>query len=484
MYTPGRPGFHHFMSTQEFMSRYAPTADQVNQVSAYLAGQGMNVKSVSDNRMLVHVQAPTSAIQAAFKTELHSFEDSDGTAFRGPASEPVLPADLPIRAVHGLDNMVKFKRHLQKLDGQVKGHSGTGPNGGFSPSDIRTAYKIPASANGAGESLGLIEMDGYSASNIQAYEAAFKLPQVPLNNVLVDSASGAAGGGADEVELDIELMAAVAPGAKQIVVYEGPNNDTGILDTYSRIAHDNVAREVSSSWGEPEDGASSAFLQSENTIFKQMAAQGQSIYAAAGDNGAYDDGSGLSVDDPASQPYVVGVGGTKLTTDSSGARTAESAWGNGNGPGAGGGGGVSTVWPLPAWQASLGNAQNQGSTTMRNVPDVSLNADPTTGYSIYTSGNWAVIGGTSAAAPLWAAFTALVNQARLGQGVGPVGFPNPQLYAIGKGSGYGSAFFDVLDASTNGHFPAVAGFDNATGWGSFDGAGLFSALASNPSSCS
>jgi kumamolisin len=331
---------------------------------------------------------------------------------------------------------------------------------------------------GAGQTLALFELDGYTASDISAYESTYGLPNVPLENVLVDSATGGAGGGAGEVTLDIELMLAVAPGASKIIVYEGPNNDQGILDTYAKIANENRAKSVSTSWGLSEDGSSSSFLQAENAIFKQMAAQGQSIFAAAGDDGANDNGSSLSVDDPGSQPYVVGVGGTNLSTRGDGSYGSETTWHSGS---SGGGGGVSAIWTQPDWQNGIATAVNLGSISMRNVPDVSLDADPNTGYAIYCNGSWGVWGGTSAAAPLWAGFTALVNQQRQANGLGPLGFANPSLYRIGQTGSYGADFHDINDNSTNGHYPAVSGYDNATGWGSFNGDGLFQSLTEDPS---
>ena len=174
----------------------------------------------------------------------------------------------------------------------------------------------------------------------------------------------------------------------------------------------------------------------------QMAAQGQSMYAAAGDSGAYDDSNSdkLAVDDPGSQPYVTSVGGTSLTVDSTtGVYVSESVWDNGSGNGAGGGG-ISTVWPIPSWQTNITGLY---STTHRNVPDVALNADPNTGYSIYFNGSWQIVGGTSCAAPLWAAFNACVNQELAAIGRHVLGFVNPLFYGIGKGNAYASDFQDV-----------------------------------------
>ena len=178
------------------------------------------------------------------------------------------------------------------------------------------------------------------------------------------------------------------------------------------------------------------------------------------------------VDDPASQPYVTSVGGTRLTVNAgSGAYASESVWNEGLGNGAGGGG-ISGVWPIPAWQQ---NVPTVFSKTSRNVPDVALNADPATGYAIYYNGQWTVYGGTSCAAPLWAAFTACVNQQRVANQQPVLGFVNPLLYSIGAGASYMENFHDITSGN-NLYYHAGMGYDNASGWGSFNGANLFSTL--------
>ena len=210
-----------------------------------------------------------------------------------------------------------------------------------------------------------------------------------------------------------------------------------------------------------------------------MAAQGQSIFVASGDRGAYDDAdrpSTLEVDDPASQPYVTAVGGTTLFANAStGEYVSETSWGTSS---LGGGGGVSSIWSQPSWQANLSTAANRGSVSMRMVPDVSLDSNPSTGYPVFTRGAWYAIGGTSAAAPLWAAFAAIVNQGRVANGVARLGFANPALYQIGQSSAYSSSFHDIADGSTNRYYPAVQGYDLSTGWGTIKGPGLFAVLSS------
>ncbi len=449
----------------------------MHKASEFFAKNGMNVEAISDNRLIVRVSAPVAAIEKVFHTKLFYYSDKTGKKYYAPGYELQVDSSLKILSVQGLENKIKAHPNFIKLK-QDNSLQNAGPTNGLTPANIKTAYSLSSKLDGSGQTLALFELDGYTASDITAYEKAFSLPIVPLQNILVDGVTGKPSNtdGPSEVTLDIELMAALAPGATKILVYEGPNTGTGLIDTYNLIATDNLAKSISTSWGLNES-ASGSLVQSESAIFKQMNAQGQVLYAAAGDAGAYDDGKSISVDDPASQTYVVGVGGTTLTTNRDGSYKSESTWSSGSGAsGSGGGGGISTVWGIPQWQKGVISSSSLGSQIMRNVPDVSLNADPATGYAILYQGKWTVFGGTSCAAPLWAAFTALVNQGRQNNGSGTLGFPNQTLYALGQTANYVSNFHDIADKSTNLYYPAVTGYDLATGWGTFLGDGLLATL--------
>ena len=493
---PLDPRFGQFLTPEQFAARYSPTPEEYARVIAYAQAMGLTVTATHANRTLLEVAAPAGQVNRAFGLHLLTYSQMDGHTFFAPDAEPQIPAALSglVSGVIGLSNASVRTPHLREktwdaltpaLDPFAAGHeTGSGPGGGLTPSDIKTAYNLSGvSQNGSGQTLALFELDGYTASDISAYESAYGLPAVPLQNVLVDGYNGAAGSGAAEVTLDIELMTALAPGAAKILVYEAPNSDAGVVAAYNKIATDNTAKAVSTSWGEAENSASASTRNSENTAFQQMAAQGQSIYAAAGDSGADDNGSSLSVDDPASQPYMVGVGGTSLTTNGAGgAYKSETTWNGGSASKGAGGGGISTVWTIPSYQSSLaGSAASKGSTSHRNVPDVSLDADPNTGYAIYFQGAWTIYGGTSCAAPLWAAFTALVNQARGAAGSSTLGFANTPLYQLAATSAYANDFHDIADGSTNLYYPAVTGYDDATGLGTFNGASLLAGLSGGAS---
>ncbi len=474
-----------FLTPEEFAEQFGPTQEDYDHVVAYAKSLGLTVTGTHSNRTLLNVSGPAESIETAFNLRLHHYQKPNGRTFYAPDNDPEVSGSMAsiIDGIVGLDNHAvrhTYNRRKQTTEGFLNSNAAShafpsGPGGGYSPNDLLTAYNLTGvSANGSNQIIALFELGGYQASDINEYTQYFGLPSAKLQNILVDGGSGS---GIDpEVTLDIELALALAP-ESQIYVYEGPNSDQGVLDTYNRIATDNLAKQVSTSWGMGESLVNAQYLQAENAIFLQMAAHGQTIYAAAGDSGAYDEYPSLSlvVDDPASQPYVIGVGGTKLTVNpGSGAYSDELVWNEGQGNGAGGGG-VSGVWPLPSWQKNVSTVY---STTHRNVPDVSLNADPNTGYAIYYNGQWTIYGGTSCAAPLWAAFTARINQERVASQKPVLGFANPLFYAIGLGSSYTVNFHDITSGN-NLYYSAGKGYDNASGWGSFNGANLFASLTNS-----
>ena len=292
-------------------------------------------------------------------------------------------------------------------------------------------------------------------------------------------------------------MIGLAPQAN-VLVYQGPNSVQGLIDTYDKIATADQANVVSTSWGLCEKYAQSEDSSAESTAFAEMVSQGQSIYAASGDEGSADcagsDGTtGLAADDPASQPNVTGVGGTSLTAIGNPPATAptEKVWNNGSGEASGGG--ISISWPMPTYQSGSGetgvfNSYSTGSpcgaatgTDCREEPDVSADADPDTGYVVYYSDGscgstcWTVYGGTSGAAPTWAAFTALTNASSAC--TKPVGFINPTAYKLAAAGTHD--FNDVLppgsnayDGNANHPYPVTTGYDMATGLGTPVGATL------------
>jgi len=501
LYDPSDALYHKFLSQPEFAQRFGPTQADYDAVIAFTKANGMSVVQTSKTRSLVDVVGTREAAEAAFGTQLTRYQMADGRAAYANTTAPRVPQFVAskIASVVGLDTVDLYQHsHRRRLTGEAlrpmiqavptRALQGTGPLGGLAPVDIKTAYSLTSVApvnltglTGKGQTLGLYELDGYLPSDIQGYTSKFNLPTANLRNVLYQGASGTPGADTAEVVLDIEMMLALAPNAN-IIVYEAQNKTTAATSLYQKMADDNLAKSISTSFGLDEAGAqSNGAIAAETAAFQQMQAQGQSFFAAAGDLGAFDDGKTISVDDPAANPAATGVGGTKLTLNNGKGYASETTWNREPTPTAGGGGGVSTLFTIPTYQAGIKTAASQ---TKRNVPDVSFNSDPQTGYAVYvtdppnSTAGFVIIGGTSAAAPLWAAFTGLINEQRSNFGLNTtVGFINPALYTLAQSGAYNGVFHDINDGSDNLKYVASAGYDNATGLGTFIGDQLLAALS-------
>lgn len=507
LYDPSSARYGQFLSSADFASKFGPTQTDYKAVIAFAQSHGLKITRVYPERTLVDVSGPASAVQAAFAVSLRQYQSPNGIVFHAPDAAPSVPAALAgkISAVTGLDTGIKRYPQIQSVNGVGTSESvplapGTGLGGALIPTDIRTAYNLNGTGlDGTGQTLAVFELDTYTSKDVLRYERNFRLPTVPLENVLIDTTDPNfplyPGGGTAEVILDVDLQIALAPKAAKVLVYIAPNTDQGVVDCYQQIATDNRAKSISSSWATFEDQVSGTSFFGENVAFTQMALQGQSIFTSSGDSGGVNRSTNeLSAGDPSGQPYVCSVGGTTLSVQKSNVNEnylSETTWNDG--PGSAGGGGQSIYWPIPQYQkkaalltaAANPNAAYPISTTMRNVPDVSLNADPNTGYLIYVTdpnagSGYFQYGGTSASAPLWAGFTALVNQSRAKAGKSTIGLPNIALYSFGPGGAnaaqYSADFHDIADGSNNIPFVAVKGFDNATGLGTFNGANLISDL--------
>ncbi|MGZ4113084.1 MAG: S53 family peptidase [Tumebacillaceae bacterium] len=465
LYNPASPNYKHFLTPDQFAAKFGPTAGDVQKVSDFAKSNGLKVTGVAKNNQSVTVSGTVAQLETAFGVTINNYTNAKGDTFFANANTPAVPSAIAgvINGVVGLDNEAKFHTHA-KSNAQ-KPNVGSGPAGGYTPTELKSAYNVTPLATtytGTGQNVAVVEFDGYVQSNITTYYNNYSLGSPTPIKVLVDGYSGAAGSGQGEVELDIEVVNAIAPKA-QVYVYEAPNSDQGELDMYQKIANDNTSKSVSISWGECESQANSATMSSLHNILSQMATQGQSVYAASGDSGAYDCGtSTLDVDNPANDPYVTGVGGTKLTL-SGGAYSSEKVWSN-TLFGEGGGGGLSRVYSKPSWQTGTGTT-NSYSNGMRQVPDVSADADPSSGYSIYSAGSWTVYGGTSCAAPLWAGITAVNNQYAASKSKPNLGQANPTLYSKFNTTQTYAPYHDITSGS-NLYYPATTGYDQASGIGS------------------
>jgi kumamolisin len=319
---------------------------------------------------------------------------------------------------------------------------------------------------------------GYTTSDLKTYFTGLGLKTQPkVTAISVDGGKNTPGGAADaEVELDVEVIGSIAPGAK-IAVYFAPNTDQGFLDAVTDAVHDSVHKPsvVSISWGQSEDDWTAQARTAMNTALQDAATLGVTVTIASGDNGSTDgagDGA-LHVDFPASSPFALACGGTTLAGTGS-KISSEVVWNETASQEGATGGGVSNAFALPSYQSKVGVPANPETEFVgRGVPDVAGNADPVTGYRVRVDKQNVVVGGTSAVAPLWAALIALINQ-KLGT---PVGFLNPKIYPLGE-----TVFHDITsgnnDDSGLGQYSAKAGWDACTGLGSPNGAALLSALTS------
>ena len=482
MYTPHSPGYHHFLSPQQFVDEFGPTTEQQQQVINYLQQQGFSITHISSNHLLIDASASVAQAEATFKVAINNYR-LGANQFYANANPPSIPLPLAsiITSIGGLDNSVHM-HPLYHLHPKNSNKHLAGQGGGFAPADLNGAYDatplLQSGVQGNNQTVAVFELDGYQSSDVTQYFQTYNLGSPSISNVLVDGFDGSAGAGAIEVELDIEVVAAMAPKAAQIV-YMGPNTTQGVNDTYNQIVTDKKAQIATISWGECESQSGNAELQTLDNILSQGSAEGIAMYAASGDSGAYDcNDTNLTVDSPAGDPNITGVGGTNLQLNN-GAYGSESVWSNPSDTqrspeGAGGGGGISSFFKEPSWQTGPG-VQNQFSNGNREVPDVSADADPATGYSVYctvaasgcSSSGWITVGGTSAAAPLWAGSTALINEYLQNQQKSRIGFANPMLYGLDNATQQFTPFHDV-SSGTNLYYPATSGYDEASGWGSPD----------------
>jgi hypothetical protein len=423
--------------------------------------------------MLLDVTGPVAEIEKAFQVHMHVYQHpTEKRTFYAPDVEPTVENDLPILHVAGLSDFtvprpllkLKDKSSVVTSDQSITPYAtGSGPGGDFTGKDFRAAYAPGVTNTGAGQYIAIVDVGGpYYPLDIYMYEtnAGFSTNTVVTNILLSGSTGIPVGSSADDGEetLDIDMAISLAPGAT-ILNYEGEAHDV-----FNRIATDNLAKQITLSYGFGIDA-------SINQMFLQFVAQGQAFFQASGDGGAdLPGGVGLT-----GEPYATIVGGTSLTTSGAGGPwQSETTWG--------GSGGGTSGYGIPAWQQGVNMAGNQGSLINRNYPDVAMLAD-TVIWWYYKNGVGSTVGGTSTSSPQWAGFLALVNETAATQGLPPVGFLNPVIYAIGKGSysSYANAFHDIttgnnFNSQNPTQYPATSGYDLCTGWGTPKGSNTIAAL--------
>jgi subtilase family serine protease len=486
LYDPASVNFHQWLTPEQFTRMFGPTEDSYQTLLSFARSNQLNVVMTHSNRALLHVTASVSIIEKMLGVTMRRYHHpTENREFYAPDIEPSLDLRVPILYISGLDNFAipRPNPNLRAIPLDKKGNprpnAGSASGGAFRGNDFRAAYAPGTSLNGTGQTIGILQLEGgYFSADIQAYETQAGLPDVPLQNVYLNGYAGQPKTDLSQLEtvespMDIELAIAMAPGVSKVVIY-GANDDSSCVDLLNEMANP--------THGEPLPGQISTsygifYNDSVYQALEQMAAQGQSFFAYSGDQGAYADNANIPGPlpfPPGDYTYVTCVGGTELSTLGPGRPwVSETAW-------SGSGGGPSPWFSIPGWQQGLDMSLNLGTTKMRNCPDVAMVADNI--FVICANGTSMVSGGTSASTPLWAGFTALINQEAAAFGKPSVGFINPAVYAIGQGPKYTDCFHDIV-AGSNAHgvdptkYRAVPGYDLCTGWGTPKGIKLIEALA-------
>jgi len=483
LYDPSSPDYRHFLTVDQFTEQFGPTAEDYQAVAAFAQAHGFTVSNAPANRLIVPISGTVAQVENAFNVRMNYYRHpTESRDFFSPDREPSLDLSVAVAHIAGLNNFSLPRPMVKRAaEGQpIADVTGSGPGGSYLGSDMRAAYYGGKVLTGIGQAVGLFEFDGYDLSDVnRTFSNVRQTYTVPINNVLLDGANGAPTSGDDgEQVLDIVQAIGMAPGLSQVRVYIG-NVANGLDDAniFNKMATENLAKQLSVSWGWTPDDPTT-----DDVFFLEFAAQGQSLFIASGDDGAFD----ATVSPyyyPAEDAYATVVGGTHLTTNGAGGSwNAETAW---NSYGNGSGGGISPDGILiPGWQIGVANSFNNASSTLRNAPDVAMEGD----FDNYAcdmgecEGSWA---GTSFAAPRWAGFMALVNQQAVGIGTAPkggLGFINQAIYSLGEGINYNSNFHDITSGNNDTAnqpvwYSAVTGYDLVTGWGSPSGQNLINSLA-------
>ena len=518
--TPGNALYRYHLDTARFAAEFGPSPSTIALVQKVLTDDGLTTDAISANHLSIQIHGSTATFARAFGTQFKQYRLATGRVAYANTSAPQLPSSIAsgVQAVIGLDDLVqahpqgmtRTRAAITTKVGTATPHVVTGGpqpcraavsaapgNAAYTADQIASAYQMnglyAAGDFGQGQTIALYELESDSTADIAGYQSCYGT-HTPIDYVKVDGGTPPASGG--EATLDIENAISIAPRAAQLV-YQGPNNSNGTYDTYAAIISQNRSTIISTSWGVCELQTDASAVAAENTLFQEAAVQGQSVFDAAGDLGSEDCGDDhLSADDPGGQPFVTVVGGTTLTNPTA-ATPTEILWNESvNGSGAGGAG-ISRFSTMPGYQSNAAaslhviNADSNGTVCAaaagsfcRQEPDVSLVADPYTGFLVYLDGGWTGIGGTSGAAPIWAAFAALANAGSRCAG-NDIGFLNPALYSI-AGSSYAANFTDITSGNSDytgshgGLYPTGVGYDIASGLGTPKGTTLAASLCGGP----
>lgn len=476
IYDPRSAHFDHFETPAE-ASRGGASAAAVKHVSRELLRSGLSTRWRPGDSWL-SVEGPAMHLARAFDIQIHRYRGPDGRTFVASRRDPIVPRIL----AHDVAGASRLESYSYLRPRQTGGT-------GLAPTDIARAYHIdPLHHNGldgSGQTVVFFEIDGYRQSDLDAFTSRFHLPR--MRPVIKAGPSLPAGG---EAPMDLEAVHAIAPGARLVVynldqnrLQSQSNSDDEFLDGLvrfqERIVNENPGAIVSNSVGSCAQILGTVANQALKRIYDRADALGEAWFAASGDQGAYDclqaiERPGdpparrdIGVDMPAAAPGVTGVGGTRISLAADGSRLSEAAW-EGPAETAGGGGGVGGYFSRPSWQRARGVGDLAlDPRDRREVPDVSAIADPATSGAYDIDGSPVIEGGTSQAAPIWAGIMALTDQYLVRHRAHRLGFANPALYSLARGSWPFPAFHDVV-AGSNLAFPASPGYDMATGLGTPD----------------
>jgi kumamolisin len=466
------------LSREAFTAAHGARADDIAKIRAFAAQYGLDVVAERPDRRSVFLAGTAQALGKAFGVQLNRYQ-SEKVTYRGRTGTIQIPAALEgiIEGVFGLDNRPQAQPHFRRrkdATGSIRPHAAAAS---YSALQVAQAYDFPAGTDGTGQCVAILELGGgYKPADLTQYFSGLNISQPKITVIPVDGGANTPTGDPDgpdgEVELDIEVVGAVAPAA-QLAVYFTTNTDKGFLDALTTAVHDATNRPsiISISWGGPESSWTQQAMNSFSAACQDAATMGVTVLAASGDNGSTDGSANNqpTVDFPASSPYVLGCGGTMLTLSGTNI-TGEVVWNELASNEGATGGGVSGFFAIPTYQAQAKVPKSPSGFVGRGVPDVSGDADPRTGYNVVVDGSATVIGGTSAVAPLWAGLLARINQS-LGKNVG---FINPMLYAAKS-----AATFHDITTGSNGTYTAGIGWDACTGNGTPDGTALLQSLVAS-----
>jgi subtilase family serine protease len=489
--SPGDPLFRHYIKPQEFAERFGGNAADYAYLKSWATANGLRVSRESVGRINLSVRGTVAQFQRLFNTQLNSYRSQDGNEFYSASISPRVPAEIAskVSGIIGLTEsrmlapMVKVGKTLGENPALLHTDTagGTGPGGAYKAADLRTAYNIPTFGNLDPTAVAAVfEQGGFVATDIAKYLSYNGLPQLTVTPVSVDGSSTGVVNATVEVEavLDVDMIAAINPAISGVLVYIDSLDPfaTALLDAITQVGDDDQAKVFSISYADDEGNIGRAGVKAESTALAQLAAEGITVTAGSGDDGCFGHLSlgRYNVEDPASQPYVTGVGGTTLYTGAGEAYIGETAWNDFNAGYGATGGGISAYWKIPRFQSKLPlggtgwETYNGGSATYRNVPDVAAVGDPLTGVAVYSNmnGGWLQIGGTSVSAPIWAGYLTIINAGLNSTGLGSLGYFNPILYWVGTpedGGGNPTGWLYAVTEGSNGtsYFP---GFHNGNGY--------------------